>query len=183
MATLTPCRVSTLDRVSLLNVTVPSKHSVSNHPMNKFCPFFVVASFRNKTSPFVLWLRHSFAGSPVHQAESSSYPTDCSFTSSCSPPRITATQLLSVTGLATSAGLDFHQLTRCARRRTNAALLTGNVTGSCQLSGPAGAGPVWNCRIQNVSPGLKPGQAPILAITTTIATTNILLIEIGPAPR
>ncbi|MFH1965772.1 MAG: hypothetical protein ABIJ42_09575, partial [Acidobacteriota bacterium] len=40
------------------------------------------------------------------------------FTSSCSPPRITATRLLSVTDLATSVGLDFHQLAQCARRRT-----------------------------------------------------------------
>ena len=39
MATLTPCRVSTIDRVSLLNVTELSEHSVSNHPMNSFAPF------------------------------------------------------------------------------------------------------------------------------------------------
>jgi hypothetical protein len=39
MATLTPCRVSTLDRVSLLNITELSEHSVSNHPMNSSVPF------------------------------------------------------------------------------------------------------------------------------------------------
>ncbi|MFH1965462.1 MAG: hypothetical protein ABIJ42_07965, partial [Acidobacteriota bacterium] len=40
-----------------------------------------------------------------------------------SPPRITATRLLSVTDLATSVGLDFHQLAQCAQRRTGMSIL------------------------------------------------------------
>jgi hypothetical protein len=36
------------------------------------------------------------------------YPTGCSFASSCSPPRLAATQLLSASQVVTSYGLDFH---------------------------------------------------------------------------
>jgi len=39
MATLTPCRVSSFSRVSLLYITELSEHSVSNHPMNSSAPF------------------------------------------------------------------------------------------------------------------------------------------------
>ena len=53
-------------------------------------------------------LRQWGAGSPRRLAESSSLPTDWSFTSCCSPPGLAATQLHSVTKFRPNFGKDFH---------------------------------------------------------------------------
>ena len=88
-----------------------------------------------------LGLRHYPAGSSLQQAESSSLPTDWSFTSGCSPPPLAGTQLHSITAPRSSAGDDFHvtdlvrsqahwvglQSDRVRRSRTRHALLVWHV--------------------------------------------------------
>ena len=44
------------------------------------------------------------------------HPTDCRFTSGCSPPRLAATQLPSITGLATNPGTDLHRADKASSR-------------------------------------------------------------------
>src|SRR5215469_13365504 len=44
------------------------------------------------------------------------HPTDCRFISGCSPPRLTATQLPSITELATGSDTDFHHANRASSR-------------------------------------------------------------------
>ena len=43
-------------------------------------------------------------------------PTDCQFTSGCSPPRLTATQLPSISGTATVPGTDLHRADKASSR-------------------------------------------------------------------
>ena len=68
-------------------------------PSSDHVPFGIHASFG---------LRLDGAGSPRRQAESRSMSTDESFTSRCSPPRLTATQLRSVTRLRPNLDEDLH---------------------------------------------------------------------------
>src|SRR5215472_17602686 len=44
------------------------------------------------------------------------HPTDCRFISGCSPPRLTAAQLPSITELATGSDTDFHHANRASSR-------------------------------------------------------------------
>ena len=44
------------------------------------------------------------------------HPTDCRFISGCSPPRLSATQLPSITELATGSDTDFHHANRASSR-------------------------------------------------------------------
>ena len=44
------------------------------------------------------------------------HPTDCRFTSGCSPPRLTATQLPSITEPATGSGTDLHRADKAPSR-------------------------------------------------------------------
>ena len=53
-------------------------------------------------------LRHCSAGSPRQKAESSSIPTDRSFASGCSQPRLTTRQLPSATVSKPDTERDFH---------------------------------------------------------------------------
>ena len=98
MRALTPVRLSVTAQVSLLHVHDLPDHSVSNHP---------ICSHRSFST-----LPLSSMGSPLTQVQASPFPsrlaihirpnqvrhpTDWSFTSCCSPPRLAATQLQSVT--------------------------------------------------------------------------------------
>ena len=83
-----------------------SDHSVSNHLLASAVALTHYPSAQQTSR--VLFrrsgVRYSLASSPVQPTESSShYITDWPFTSSCSPPGLAATQLLSVTGRRMSA--------------------------------------------------------------------------------
>ena len=54
--------------------------------------------------------RHSVTPKQVRQ------PTDCRFTSGCSPPRLAATQLPSITEPATGSRTDFHRADKASSR-------------------------------------------------------------------
>jgi hypothetical protein len=105
-------------QVSLFHVAESSVHSVSNH-LSSSCDLGLVAhrrlTARHGLEPFAslsgtrasLGLRQLAAGSPRRPAESSSSPTDWSFTSRCSPPVLTDTRLRSVTKFKPNSGGDF----------------------------------------------------------------------------
>jgi hypothetical protein len=63
------------------------------------------------------------------------HPTDCRFTSSCSPPRLAATQLPSITGFATNPGTDLHRADKASSRTHSS---PGVTRGSPQTAGSAG---------------------------------------------
>ena len=71
MATLTPRCVSNRNGVSLLHIIGLSRHSAPKHPMDGGIPLHSVAGSGTPRS-LRLRLRHSYAGSPVHQAETGS---------------------------------------------------------------------------------------------------------------
>ena len=54
--------------------------------------------------------RHSLTPNQVR------HPTDCRFTSGCSPPRLAATQLTSITEPATGSGTDLHRAVKASSR-------------------------------------------------------------------
>ena len=93
MRALTPARRH-LGRAGLpACFALPSYRSIPNHVTR---PDIV---FTTSTCPVSFRLRRTLAGSSLRTAESGSSPTDRQFTSSYSPPRFTATQFPSVTGL------------------------------------------------------------------------------------
>ncbi len=64
-------------------------------------------------------LRQSLAGSPQHQAESSSYPAVWLFASGCFPPCLAATRLPSTTSRNIDSRRTFISLTQHTLHRTN----------------------------------------------------------------
>src|SRR5262245_34064770 len=106
-------------QVSLLHATEPSDHSVSNHPLPSRCVVWVL---RPSGLPAISTLggiaphrvmRHlgfAFARQARHGSRPNrvSHRTDWSFASSCSPPRLAATQLPSATRFQTNLGKDLH---------------------------------------------------------------------------
>jgi hypothetical protein len=101
--------------------TEPSDRSVSKHPPSSRSLGLHSTNGRAAESGFleadppteqgnagVLWLRHWTVGSPRRKTESSSSPTDRSFTSWCSPPPLTRTQFRSVTTARPAADRDSH---------------------------------------------------------------------------
>ena len=114
MDALTSARFS-LSRTDLPDShSEPSNHSVLNHTTclrHRFNTLpLTVADVSTLLFFFVeLRLRHWGVGSSTCHAESGSYPTDWLFASSCFPPCLTATQLLSATGPeSVCPGEDFH---------------------------------------------------------------------------
>ena len=71
LTALTPRRVSNPDGVSLLYTIGLSRHSAPKHPMDDGIPLHSVAGSGISRS-LRLRLRHSYAGSPIHQAETGS---------------------------------------------------------------------------------------------------------------
>ena len=79
----------------------PSNHSILNHTTclrRRFNTLPLTATDVPTLLLVELRLRHWDVGSSTCHAESGSYPTDWLFASSCFPPCLTATQLLSATG-------------------------------------------------------------------------------------
>jgi hypothetical protein len=93
---------------------LPSRHSVLNHVV---CPTAAlsVASAPPVVPGFTIHeqARHS---TPPKQVR---YPTDCRFTSGCSPPRLTATQLPSITGLRPTRARTYTVQTKRPHGRTH----------------------------------------------------------------
>ena len=85
---------------------------------------------------------HAESGSSSSPAGS----TDCRFTSGCSPPRLAATQLPSITEPTTGSGTDFHRADKAPSRGAlipaKAGIHGGNGTGWSLSSGRPQAGPV-----------------------------------------
>ena len=54
------------------------------------------------------------------------HPTDCRFISGCSPPRLTATQLPSITEPTTGSDTDFHHANRASSRSALVPAVSGN---------------------------------------------------------
>jgi len=61
------------------------------------------------------------------------HPTDCRFISGCSPPRLTATQLPSITEPTTGSDTDFHHANRASSR---SALIPAKAGGRISIAGP-----------------------------------------------
>ncbi len=136
---LTPAPLPLSTEAGLLDsLTCTSGHSVSNHPMRP-CPGHASGSGQ-ALPPIRLWslsavLRTSFIPSslisrirpnrvcvatPCRYRVSTDYP----FTSSCSPPRVATTQLLSVTRREAPPVRNFHSLCTLALKRTRPGPLT-----------------------------------------------------------
>src|SRR6516165_2003880 len=98
---------------------LPSRHSDLNHAGGPTVALSVASA-----PPAASGLRHERAGSPPLHAESgSSSPacagagsTDWRFISGCSPPRLTATQLPSITEPTTGSGADLHRAAKASSR-------------------------------------------------------------------
>jgi len=122
-------------QVSLLHVPNLPDHSVPNHLVSPWRRFVTLRASAQRArlpcsfSAFLSGLLPSRVwASPVPSrlAESTRpkrvrYPTDWSFTSCCSTPRLTATQLQSVTGCSVGLERTCTSLIEYARRRTRAA--------------------------------------------------------------
>ena len=74
--------------------------------------------------PMIFRLHHPAGSSPLFPAESSSFPTDHWFASGCSPPRFTATQFPSATGLWLSLTRTCTVLYRRPHERTTGGFQT-----------------------------------------------------------
>ena len=72
-------------------------------------------------------LRQSLAGSPQHQAESSSYPAVWLFASGCFPPCLAATRLPSTTSRNIDSRRTFISLTQHTLHRTSAGIYAVDV--------------------------------------------------------
>lgn len=114
MKALTPAGVLSHPPVSLFIShklpTIPSPTTWCAH-----ISFFFIAM---TTYVMSFRLRSTHACSPQHPAESSSFPTDWSFISSCSPPHLAVTQLLLITELWHSPTRTFTVLFMRLHRRT-----------------------------------------------------------------
>ena len=98
------------DQVSLVHLARPSMHSVTNHPACSVVALSLPLQ-RNRRPCFTL----NGSGFTLNEEARRTtrpnrvrYPTDCMFASGCSPPRLTATQLPSATGMGILPGEDFH---------------------------------------------------------------------------
>ena len=95
-------------QVSLVHIARPSTHSVTNHPAcsNIAC----LLPLQRVKRPCTNYLVHRSGFTLNEEARRTTrpnrvrYPTDCMFTSGCSPPRLTATQLPSATGIGHNPG-------------------------------------------------------------------------------
>jgi len=92
---------------------VPSDRSTSNHSMHP-----TIALTATSAQSVSFRLRHLVEGSPLHTAESSSFPADRPFASGCFSPRLTATQLPSASELWLSPTRTCTVLIRHPRGRT-----------------------------------------------------------------
>ena len=122
-------------QVSLLNVLNLPDHSVPKHPVLPCRRFLTLRAFAQRDrcprclSAFLpgllsMWVQASPLGDRLAggtRPKRVRYPTDWSFTSCCSPPRLAATQLQSVTGCSVDLERTCTSLIKYAHRRTTPA--------------------------------------------------------------
>ena len=132
-----PCSAPVGTRTGILDYgACTSRHSVSNHPMrprSRQC-FWLRAGLAPDSRLTAIGGASDFAhysqSRQSHKAVSSlcrnarwrRCSTDYPFTSSCSPPRVTTTQLLSVTRREAPPARDFHPPCILPLKRTSAAV-------------------------------------------------------------
>ena len=94
------------DQVSLVHTARPSTHSVTNHPVCSDVAFML--PLQRVRRPFTAFYGSGFTlneeARRTTRPNRVRYPTDCMFASGCSPPRLTATQLPSATGIGHNPG-------------------------------------------------------------------------------
>ena len=106
---LPPARLAHAGQVSPLplqcrpNIPPPTTSRIPEERPSGFTSTLRVGPSRTQASPS----KSRLADTPPPKRVR--HPTGCSFASGCSPPRLTATQLLSATQVVTSYGLDLHQ--------------------------------------------------------------------------
>ncbi len=84
----------------------PSEHPTPNHVVGPSVAFAVVSTRpAGRTDPGFAMSEQARRTTPPKRVR---HPAGCSFASSCSPPRLATTQLLSATCVTTSHRLDFH---------------------------------------------------------------------------
>ena len=93
----------------------PAKHPDPNHVMSPECRF---ASHFSASSPTLsgLRLRQRSQARQLTPPKRVRHPTGCSFASSCFPPRLAATQLLSTSCAVTPHGRDSHPADEASSR-------------------------------------------------------------------
>jgi hypothetical protein len=121
---------------------LPSRHSDLNHVIRLMVALGSVASAPPVVPGFAIneQARHK---TPPKQVR---HPTDCRFTSGCSPPHLTVTQLPSISGTATIPDTDLHHADKASSRD---ALITGLDPVICTSTGPreiTGSSPVMTRR-------------------------------------
>ena len=133
MGALTPDRLSPPDRSPCLThttfQTIPTSTTRCS-PVPRFIPATLFSAEQASwlgRNPFSTPLPAQVWASPfpsrlaeITRPNQVRYPSDWSFTSCCSPPCLTATQLHSVTGCGISLKRTYTSLMVCARRRTRA---------------------------------------------------------------
>jgi len=133
MGALTPDRLSPPDRSPCLTqttfLTIPTSTTRCS-PVPSFIPATLFSAEQASwlgRNPFSTPLPAQVWASPfpsrlaeITRPNQVRYPSDWSFTSCCSPPCLTATQLHSVTGCGTFLKRTCTSLMVCARRRTRA---------------------------------------------------------------
>ena len=99
----------------LVSCVIPFRRSVSNHLLSPPRPGLVLARSLPRGLPTASSRDHGVIGLPLgekvgrdNRPNQVRHPTDQQFTSSCSPPPLARTQLLSVTKFKPNFDKDFH---------------------------------------------------------------------------
>ena len=113
---LQPC----IGQVSLVHMTRPSMHSVTNHLTRPVIAFSLPAQ-RDGLPDILSGLDFTMNEQARRYVRPNRvrHPTDCMFASGCSPPRLAATQLPSATRIGHLLGKDSHSQIAPAPRRTH----------------------------------------------------------------
>jgi hypothetical protein len=122
--------------------TRPSDHSVSNHlRMLRLVRARYPSTGRTEIASPRVFSQRELGASPLasrlaspHRPNRVSYRTDWPFTSCCSPPRVTTTQLQAITSYV-DLERTFTPPTRCALRRTSAGVSPAVAWASCPRAG------------------------------------------------
>ena len=123
MRALTPAALRQRRR-SLRSVRLPSRHPAPNHVMQPGRHVPITSCDRSTFRSGFAFNEQARLCTPPKRVR---HPTGCRFASSCSPPRLAATQLLSATCVVTSHGTDSHYADKRTHGRTHRRACPGDL--------------------------------------------------------
>ena len=138
----------------------PAKHPDPNHVMSPECRF---ASHFSASSPTLsgLRLRQRSQARQLTPPKRVRHPTGCSFASSCFPPRLAATQLLSTSCAVTPHGRDSHPADEASSRTHDRRPRAGPFFPPGAASGQPAIPPVLSpCRCNGSE--MRAGRRPVV---------------------